>query len=49
MSLSAPWVDSIGIIALQTVKKLPWVNPMVLSVSMADSPDIISFQIDKIN
>ena len=49
MSLSDPWVDSIGIIALQTVKTLPRVNPMGLSVPMADSLDIISFQIDKIN
>ena len=49
MGLSAPWADSNDIIALQTVKKLPWVNPMGLSVPMADSLDIISFQTDKIN
>ena len=49
MSLSAPWADSINIIALQTVKTFPRVNPMGLSVPMADSLDIIAFQTAKIN
>ena len=49
MVLSAPWAESLDIIALQTVKKLPWVNPMVISVPMVDSLDIISFQTAKIN
>ena len=49
MVLSAPWADSNDIIALQTVKTFPRVNPMGLSVSMADSLDTISFQTDKIN
>ena len=49
MGLSAPWADSNDIIALQTVKHLPWVNPMGLSVPMDNSLDIISFQTSKIN
>ena len=49
MVLSTPWSDSLDIITLQPVKKLPWVNPMGLSVPMANSIDIIAFQINKIN
>ena len=49
MGLSDPWADSLHIIALQTVNKLSWVNPMGLSVPMDDSIDIISFQTSKIN
>ena len=49
MGLSAPWDDSLDIIALHTVKTLPWVNPMGLSIPMFDSLDIISFHTAKIN
>ena len=49
MDLSAPWDEYLDIIALHTVKTLPWVNPMGLSVPMADSIDIISSQRAKIN
>ena len=49
MVLSTPWADSLDIIALLPVKKLTWVNPMGLSVLMANSLYIIYFQTDKIN
>ena len=49
MDLSAPWDESLDIIALYTVKILPWVNPMGLSIPMFDSLDIISFHTAKIN
>ena len=47
MGLSAPWADYLDIIALQTVKNIPWVTLMELRVPMADSLDIIAFQTAK--
>ena len=49
MGLSSPWADSLDIIALNPVKKLPWVIPMVLSIPMDDSIDIIDLQKAAIN
>ena len=49
MGLSVPCNDSLDIIALQPVKKLPWVIPMGLSVLMTNSFDIIALQTEKIN
>ena len=41
MGLSAPWADSFVIIALQTVKYLPGINPMGRSVAWTDSLEFI--------
>ena len=49
MGLSAPWADSLDIIALQLVKKWMGINPMGLSAPWDDYLDIISLQTDKIN
>ena len=49
MGLSAPWSDSLNIIALKTVKKWIGINPMGLSAPGSDSLDIISFQTTKKN
>ena len=44
MVISAPWSDSLDIIALQPVKTLLGINPMVLSSPRAESLDIIVLQ-----
>ena len=49
MGLSAPWADSLEIIALHLVEKWLGINPMGLSVTWANSIDIIAFYTDKIN
>ena len=41
--LSAPWSDSLDIIALRPVTKLRGINPMGLSVPWSNSLDIIAF------
>ena len=43
MGLSAPLAESLDIITLQSVKHLPWINPMGRSVPMANSLDNIDF------
>ena len=47
MGLSTPWVDSLGIIILQTVKQLLGINPMVHSAPFTASLEIIS--VDPVN
>ena len=47
MSLSAPWADSLDIIALNPVKKIPEINPMGLSAPWSDSIDIFALQTAK--
>ena len=47
MGLSAPWADSILIIALRPVKTFLEINPMVNISPWADSLDIISLQTSK--
>ena len=42
MGLSAPWDDSIDIIAFNPVKKIQGMNPMVLSAPWADSLEMTS-------
>ena len=49
MGISAPWAESLDIIALQPIKILRWVNPMGLSVPMDEFLDVIDFQKAKIN
>ena len=44
MELSAPWGDSLDIIAFQPVKKLLWINPTGLSAPREDSLDMISLR-----
>ena len=47
MGLSDHWDNYLGIIALQTVKKLPGINPMVLSTPRSNYLDIIA--LDPVN
>ena len=42
MFLSAPRDDSIEIISLKPVKKLIWINPMILSAPWDEYLDIIA-------
>ena len=49
MGLSAPWDDSLDIIALQPVKKCLEINQMGVSVPCSNSLYINFFQTDKIN
>ena len=41
MGISAPWDDSLGIISLEPVKKIPGINPMGLISPWDDSIYII--------
>ena len=47
MGISAPWAESVDIIALHTVLKWLGINPMRLSVPWANSLDIIAAQTAK--
>ena len=49
MGISAPWADSLDIIALKIVTKFPLFKLMGLSVPMVDSFHIISLHRAKIN
>ena len=44
MGFSSPYTNSIGIIELNPVTKIPGINPMGLSESLADSIVIIALQ-----
>ena len=47
MSLIAPWVESLDIIALNPVKKILGINPMVLSSHWAYALDVIALRLVK--
>ena len=49
MGRIAPWDDSLDIIALHPVKKLPGINQMGHSAPWAESLDIIALNTAKIN
>ena len=49
MGLSAPWSESLDIIALQPVKQCLGINPLRLSAPCSESLVIVAFQTDKTN